>query len=87
MDAVFLQYGAVGAVALMALFAVRVLFQRTIQTLDRETERADRLEEELRKLNEMIRDEYAASMASAAKAIGDANTVVNSVLSRGGMSK
>lgn len=69
---VLIQYGAVGAVALMALMAVRVLFNRIIETSERERARADRYEDELRKLNEMMRTEYLGTLARATEAIADA---------------
>jgi dihydrodipicolinate synthase/N-acetylneuraminate lyase len=78
--AVLLQYGAVGVIAVMALAAVRVLFNRVSAQTDRERERADRLEEELRKLNEAIRTEYVTTLATAAHAIQDANRAVADAL-------
>lgn len=68
---VLLQYGAVGVIALVALLAVRVLFGRMATSLDRETQRADRLEEELRRLNETIRQEIAPALARSAEALAD----------------
>ena len=68
---VLVQYGAVGVVALLALLAVRVLFTKLTATIDRETERADRLEEELRKLNETVRSEYVNAITDANRAIAD----------------
>jgi hypothetical protein len=69
---VFIQYGAVGAIALLALGAVRVLFQRETKSLDLERERADRLEEELRRLNESIHDKYVPALERATAAIAQA---------------
>lgn len=73
---VLVQYGAVGAVAIMALAAVRVLFNRITETAERERARADRLEDELRKLNETVRTEYLVTLAKATEAISDALTAV-----------
>jgi hypothetical protein len=73
---VLVQYGAVGVVALMALAAVRVLFARLSATIDRETERADRLEEELRKLNETVRSEYVNTINTSARAISEATRAI-----------
>lgn len=70
-SAVLIQYGAVGAVAIMALAAVRVLFNRMVETTERERARADRYEEELRKLNETVRTEYLGTLAKATEAIAD----------------
>lgn len=71
-----LQYGAVGLLALSALVAVRVLFQRSTAAEQRERERADRLEDELRKLNETVRTEYLTTLAKATEAISDALAAV-----------
>lgn len=70
--AVLIQYGAVGAIALMALAAVRVLFNRISETAERDRIRADRYEEELRKLNETVRTEYLGTLSKATEAIADA---------------
>lgn len=67
-----IQYGAVGAIAIVALFAVRVLFNKISSELDYHRQRADRAEEELRKLNESIRTEYLGTLAKATEAIADA---------------
>jgi hypothetical protein len=77
-----IQYGAIGVLALMALAAVRVLFGRMAAALDRETARADRLEEELRKLNETIRTEYTATIARTTQAVADANRAVADLATR-----
>lgn len=61
------QYGAVGLVALLALVAVRVLFQREIGAHDAERKRADRLEEELRRLNSTIQDRYITTLGEASR--------------------
>jgi hypothetical protein len=68
----FLQYGAVGAVALLALLAVRVLFARVTATADLERARADRLEEELRRLNATIQERYVTTLSEATRAISEA---------------
>ena len=73
---VFVQYGALGVVALLALAAVRVLFNRLSAAVDREQQRADRLEEELRKLNELIRGELIKSIGEATRAVADALAAV-----------
>lgn len=78
---VLIQYGAVGVIALLGLIATRVLYNRLQQALDRETARADRYEEELRKLNETVRTEYVTTLAAAAHAIQDANRAVADALS------
>jgi hypothetical protein len=73
---VLLQYGALGVLAALAVAAVRVLFKRLTAAVEREQQRADRLEEELRKLNELIRGELIKSIGDATKAVADALTAV-----------
>jgi thymidylate kinase len=84
MEDVFLQYGAIGAIALMALFALRALYGQQRATyeaiVERERERADRLEEEMRKLNEMVRSDYISTISRASQAIVDANRAVSDAL-------
>jgi hypothetical protein len=70
-SATFVQYGALGVIAFLALIAVRVLFQREVKALDHERLRADRLEEELRKLNATIQDRYVGTLAEATRVMGD----------------
>lgn len=70
-SSVFIQYGALGAVALLALGAVRVLFQREVKALDLERARADRLEDELRKQNSAIQERYMSTLAEANRVMGD----------------
>lgn len=69
---VFVQYGALGVIALLALVAVRVLFARVTATADLERARADRLEEELRKLNATIQERYVTTLSEATRAIAAA---------------
>lgn len=69
---IFIQYGALGVIALLALLAVRVLFARVTATADLERARADRLEEELRKLNATIQERYISTLAEANRAIAAA---------------
>ena len=72
MDAAFLQYGAVGAIALLALAAVRVLFQREVTAHQQEIERADRLEAELKRLNEAVQTQYITTLTQATLAMSQA---------------
>lgn len=67
-----LQYGALGVVAFLCLIAVRVLFARVTATADLERARADRLEEELRKLNADIQERYLTTLSEATRAISAA---------------
>lgn len=75
-DNVFLQYGAMGVLAGLAILAVKVLFQKNSQAYDRERERADRLEAELQRLNNLIQDKYLTTLAEATRAISDAMAYV-----------
>lgn len=71
-EAVFVQYGALGVIALLALLAVRVLFARVTATADLERARADRLEEELRKLNAAVQERYVTTLSDATRVISAA---------------
>lgn len=72
----FLQYGIVGLVALLALGAVRVLYNRDVTQRDaayaREKDRADRLESELSKLNNAVQTQIFEALSEANKAVADA---------------
>ncbi len=68
----FLQYGALGLIALLALFAVRVLYQRADEDRTYHRVRADRLEDELRALNSAMREQYIKVIGPATEAIADA---------------
>lgn len=70
------QYGALGIVLMIAIAAVKVLFDREVKALDRERERADRLENEIRSLNELVRTQYVEKLASATQTIGEALAVL-----------
>lgn len=66
------QFGAIGIVAGLLAIAVRVLFARVTATADLERARADRLEEELRKLNADIQERYLTTLSEATRAISAA---------------
>lgn len=72
----FLQYGAIGLVALVALAAGVRLFTRQIQMHERDIARADRAEEELSKLNELIRDRLIVQLTQTADAVSRAAEVM-----------
>lgn len=76
MDDVLLQYGAVGVLALVSIAAVRVLFKRLADALDRETLRADKATEELLSLNRDVREKYLTTISDATRAISDALAAV-----------
>jgi len=70
----FLQYGALGLLALMCVLAVRVLFHQVSADKARESERADRNEEALRDLNRAVREQIipaALDMVATTKALVD----------------
>lgn len=67
-----MQFGAVGVIALMALAAVRVLFQREVKAHQQAIDRADRLEAELKKLNETIQTQYITTLTQATLAMSQA---------------
>lgn len=71
-EVALIQYGAVGAIAIMALLAVRVLFNKITAELEYHRLRGDKAEEELRKLHEVVRNEYLGTLARATEAIADA---------------
>lgn len=58
-------YGGLGILAMAAIAAVRVLFARETAAMDRERTRADRLEEEVRRLNRDIHDQYIPTLTKA----------------------
>lgn len=70
------QYGAIGLIAILALAAVRVLFKREVDAHQQETARADRLEIELRKLNETVQQQYLTVLAQATSAMSEAFDVM-----------
>lgn len=64
----FLQYGAIGAIAILALVAVRYLFQRQVQQHERDIARAERAEKQLNELNDLIRTQLVAQLTRATDA-------------------
>ena len=75
-SAALAQYGALGIVLAIAITAVKILFDREVKAHDREKERADRLESELRQLNELVRTQYVEKLANATQTIGEALAVM-----------
>jgi len=76
MDTALIQYGALGAFCAVAGAVVKILYGRLVKDYEREQQRADRLETELKALNEMLRTQYTATISDATRAIGDALAVV-----------
>jgi hypothetical protein len=72
----FLQYGAIGLIAALALAAVRVLFKREIAQHEQDRQRADRLETELKLLNGTIQEKYLTVLAQATAAMSEAFDVI-----------
>ena len=81
MDAIYAQYGAIGLIAALAVLAAKTMYAKLSASYDRERERADRLEDELRRLNEMIRTDYVETISRASQAMTDANRAVADALS------
>lgn len=78
--ALLLQYGAVGVLALLAMAAVRVLFAKLSAELESHKQRGDRLELELIKINEAVRNEYLTTIAQSARATAEASQAVANAL-------
>ena len=72
-----LQYGAIGLVALIALVAGWRLFTRQIQMHERDIARADKAEEELSKLNALIREQLVQQLTQTATALSRAADVLD----------
>lgn len=88
MQDVLLQYGALGVFVIVLLAAVKVLFDRmqvandTLRaTYENEKARADRLEDQVRTLNETMRTDYITTLSHASQAMVDANRAVADALS------
>jgi len=68
-----LQYGAIGAIALLALYAVKIMFTRQVQNHDREraelTARCDRAETQLAQINQLLRDQLVAQLAAVMQSL------------------
>ena len=71
----FLQLGAVGAVALLAVYAVAKLFTRTAAQSDAavaaERARADRLEKQLSDLNAAMIDRFLPATLQSSQLMGE----------------
>ena len=79
-DNIYAQYGAIGLVAALSVWAVRIMYAKLQAAYEHERERADRLEEELRRLNEVIRTDYVSTISRASQAMSDANRAVADAL-------
>lgn len=79
---IFLQYGALGVIALLALLAVNKLFQYQIKAHERDIARADRAEEQLRELHKLIREQLVVELTRATDVLGRAITLFSEHRSR-----
>jgi hypothetical protein len=66
---VLLQYGVLGVFAILLVWFAKVAYSR-------ETERADRLEAEVIRLNTLIQDKNIPALVSATNAIRDATEII-----------
>jgi len=73
----FLQYGAIGLLALIAVLAVFKLWSRHEKAYEQEVARGDRLEAELLALNKLM-SEQLAEFVRASEAIRDVVELVRS---------
>lgn len=72
---VLLQYGALGAIALLSLYALYKLFQINKTSADAaiaaERARADRHEDELRRLNTTVQEKFLPALVQATQLMGE----------------
>ncbi len=61
---------------LSALFVAKILFKNLQDAYEREKARSDRLEAELRDLNEAVRDQYIGTISQATNAVANALAAV-----------
>lgn len=73
-------YGGLGFLALGAILAVRVLFVRETKSLERERERADRYEEQIRQLNRDIHEKYIPVLTRTTEELAKATAVITLAL-------
>lgn len=66
------QYGALGVMVITAFVAVRILFQRSTDAYNRERDRADRMEQEVQRLNGVIQEKMLPILHEATRAISEA---------------
>jgi hypothetical protein len=65
----------------MLSIAAKVMFDKLQKAYENEKLRADRLEDQLRQLNETMRTDYVTVLNHASQAIVDANRAVGDALS------
>lgn len=64
----FLQYGAIGALLVIALYTIKMLYQRLDKAHERDRERADKATEQLNQLNQIIREQIVVQLTRATDA-------------------
>jgi hypothetical protein len=67
-----LQYGIVGVVAIVLFFVAKRLF-------DREQARADRLEADVRRLNDLMAEQLIPALTKSTSAVLDAQQLINDI--------
>lgn len=67
-----LQYGVVGLVAVVLFFVAKRLF-------DREQARADRLEADVRRLNDLMAEQLIPALTNSTSAVLDAQAIINEI--------
>lgn len=68
----FLSQGVVGLVALLAILIAYALYKEQKSAHERERQRADANEKELRELHKTIQDKYMAALNDATRAVANA---------------
>lgn len=68
----FLSQGVMGLIALIAIVAVFALYKDQKSSHERERQRADARELELRELHKTIQEKYMAALNDATRAVADA---------------
>jgi uncharacterized protein YbaP (TraB family) len=69
---ILLQYGALGVLSLILIYAVNKLFQQQVKAHERDIARADRAEEQLKELNKLVREQLIVELTRATDVLGRA---------------
>ena len=78
------QYGAIGLMLGCAIVGIRILYRRETDAHDADRARAEKAEQEVTRLNELIRVQYVERLDEAQKALQEAVTALNRARRRGG---
>jgi len=69
-----LQYGAIGIIAVLLLYAIRIMFNRQVQDYERDrrelTDRCQKAEEQLAAVNLLLREQLVAQLTRATDVMG-----------------